>query len=102
MTITISLPPETERKLSDLAAANGQDVVGYVRQLIEKTVQETKGNGETATPPPSTNKTFDQIFAPFEGAIEKSGLTDDELEALFHQARDEVWQEKRAQGNKAP
>jgi hypothetical protein len=97
MTITIALSPETERQLVGLAAENGQDVAGYVHQLIEKEVRAAKR--PPGTPPASApaNETFDQTFAPFAQMVERRGMTDDELDTLFRQARGEVWQEKQAQ-----
>jgi hypothetical protein len=34
MTVTITLPPEEEKKLADRAKASGQDLNAYVQHLI--------------------------------------------------------------------
>jgi hypothetical protein len=40
-------------------------------------------------------QTIDEVLAPFRQAVEKSGITDDELDGLFTQARKEVFQAKK-------
>jgi hypothetical protein len=81
MTITISLPPETEKKLLDAAAKSGVGPAAYAGKLIENGL-----NGGT----------FDQILAPVRKRFEDSGLTDDELTSLFEEARDEAWQQRQS------
>jgi hypothetical protein len=44
MTLTITLPLETEKKLQELASQTGQTVEGFVRQLVERAVEETNGS----------------------------------------------------------
>ena len=44
MTITLNFPPETERELHERAAANGQTVEGFIRDLVEREVVATGGN----------------------------------------------------------
>lgn len=73
MTVTLELEPEVESLLEERAKAEGCDVQGYVKKLIEKDVRRSR--------------TFDEILAPFREAVEKSGISDDELEALFTTAR---------------
>ena len=38
---------------------------------------------------------FDEIFAPLRQEVEASGVTDDELDVLLRQAREESWQAKQ-------
>ena len=96
--MTISLAPEKEQKVQELAAARGQNVADYLHQLIEKDLQEA--NEHSLPPSPADMKTFDEIVAPFEKAVEQSGLTGEELDAVFRQAREEVWQEKQGKTGK--
>ncbi len=81
MTITISLSPETEKKLLEAAAHSGVAPAAYAGKLIESCL-----NGGT----------FDQILAPVRKGFEDSGLTDDELTGLFEEARDEAWQQPQS------
>ena len=86
MTVTIELEPEIESLLEERAKADGCDVKGYVKKLIEKDVNR--------------KRTFDEILAPFRQAVEKSGISDDELDSLFREARKEVsrTRQERQQG----
>jgi len=90
MTISIELAPDEEQKLEEKARARGQVVSDYVRELIRK---ELNGG-----PPaqPTKGKTFDEILAPIREGWEQSGLTEDEIRALFEETRAEVQRERRA------
>jgi hypothetical protein len=96
MTFSITLPPETEQKVRQRAAQAGQTVEGYIRQLVEREILGPNGSQvpEAGTAP--AGKTFDEIFAPLRKEVEESGITDEELDSLLEQAREEVWQEKKA------
>jgi hypothetical protein len=48
MTVNILLPPETEAKLRDCAAATGKDVSTLVREAVEEKFAATNGNSATA------------------------------------------------------
>jgi plasmid stability protein len=81
MTLTLTLPPETEKKLRERAAHTGQEVVALARELIER--------GLVAAP------TIDEILAPFRQDVAASGLSDAELDTLFEEEREAVWREGR-------
>jgi hypothetical protein len=98
MTVTITLPPETEEKLRRRAAERGQTLEAYLQQLAER--HACSGN-DSPTHEPNSERTFDQILAPVRDGFANSGLTDDELTDLFEEAREEVWQEKQ-QRQKGP
>jgi hypothetical protein len=84
MTLTLNLPPETERKLIERATQTGQDVTLLARELIER--------GLNTTP------TIDEILAPFRRQVAESGMTDEELDRLFQEEREEVWQQRQRAG----
>jgi hypothetical protein len=84
MTVSISLPPHTEAKLRQRAAAAGKDVSEFVSQLITKEVDAPLSIGQAAEP--------------FARAVEASGVTDDEFTSLIEQARDEARRQRRAEG----
>ncbi len=81
MTVTLELEPEVESLLEQRAKADGCDVPDYVKKLIEDDVNH--------------RRTFDEILAPFRQAVEKSGISDDGLDALFTDARKEVFKAKQ-------
>jgi hypothetical protein len=84
--VTLTLPPDTERKLRDKAGAAGMTLEDYLRRLAESDVS----NG---APRPAT---FDEVVAPVRRAFLESGMTDAELADLVEEARDEVWRERTA------
>jgi hypothetical protein len=81
MAITITLPPEEEKKLAKRASASGQDVKSYVHQLIRKDIEQLS---------------FAELFAPVHEAVRRSGISDAELDSLLQSAIDESRQERRA------
>lgn len=40
-------------------------------------------------------RTFDASCAPFAQAVEATGMTDEEFDRFFEEAREEIWQEKQ-------
>ena len=73
MTVTLELGPEVESLLKKRARAEGCDVKGYVEKLVEKEVNR--------------ERTFEEILAPFRDAVERSGVSDEELDTLFAESR---------------
>jgi hypothetical protein len=81
MTVTLELEPEVESLLEKRARAEGCDIQGYVEKLVEREVNR--------------GRTFDEILAPFRAAVERSGISDPELDTLFTEARREVSEERQ-------
>ncbi len=81
MTVTLELEPEVESLLEKRARAEGCDVKGYVEKLVEKELNR--------------ERTLDEILAPVREAVERSGISDEELDTLFTEARRDVSKEKR-------
>jgi len=69
--MTITLPPEEEKKLAERAAAIGQDVIEYVHRLIKKDIEHLS---------------FADLFAPLHQAVAQSGIDTAELNALLENA----------------
>jgi len=90
MTLTLKLPPETEKKLHERAAEAGQSVEGLAMQLIEEALGL---NGGQATS--RASETFDQILAPVRKGWEESGLSADQVDQLFDDTLAKVRTEKR-------
>ncbi|MGI8670369.1 MAG: hypothetical protein ACR2J3_11080 [Aridibacter sp.] len=82
MTLTIELKPEVETKLKNRASAEGCELGEYVTKLIEEDSNKLR--------------TLDEIFAPFRESIEKSNVSESELDEIFIKARREVFAEKKA------
>ena len=71
MTLTISLPPEDEKKLAQRAAASGKDVGSYVQQLIRRDIDQPG---------------FAELLAPIHQAVRESGVSETELDSLLQSA----------------
>jgi hypothetical protein len=79
--VTLQLRPETEQELRERARHAGQTLEVYLQQLVER--EATNG---TATP--AGRLTLDEILAPVRQGFAESGVPDDELDALFEDARE--------------
>jgi 3'-phosphoadenosine 5'-phosphosulfate sulfotransferase (PAPS reductase)/FAD synthetase len=81
MTITINLPADVEASVKTQAAKDGLPLEDYVTSLVEEATKRRDRIDLLAEKP------FDEILAPFRRNVEESGLSDDELDALFTGAR---------------
>jgi predicted DNA-binding protein len=88
MTITITLTPEDEHRLTERAARLGQDLTIYVQHLIERDIRNSR--------------TANEALEPFRRQVEQSVISDQELGAFFEEDRDEVWDESRSKGRAIP
>ena len=75
MSIQVELKPEVEAMLQKRAIDRGCDVAGYVERLIEKDVLAAQS--------------FDEILAPIRQGFHESGMSADELDTLFEEARED-------------
>ena len=87
MTITIDLPPETEKKIRTQAMQNGVKVEDYIKSLIE----EASEKHEKA----KSKKSFAEILAPIHKEFEESGMNEEDLTEFLEELREEAWQEKQ-------
>jgi hypothetical protein len=76
------LPADTMQALVDRARQAGTTPEEIARRLIEEGLSPK-------------DLSFDEILAPFRRQVEQSGVTDDELDALFTRARKEVVRENK-------
>ena len=76
------LPADTMQALVDRARQAGTTPEEIARRLIEEGLSPK-------------DLSFDEILAPFRRQVEQSGVTDDELDALFTRARKEVSRENK-------
>ena len=80
MSLTIELPAETERELSEFAKESGRTPEAVVLELIQRRLSA---------------ETFDQILAPFRKEVAESGMSEAELDAFFGEVLEEVRAEER-------
>ena len=76
------LPPEAVQMLIEKAQEAGTTPEDFARSLIEQGLYLRE-------------KSFDEILAPFRRQVKASGITDDELDDLFREARREIFREKQ-------
>jgi len=91
MSITLNLSAETERKLRERAAQNGQSFETFVQQLMERAVSAPNGSGTSA----GALLPSDAALAAFRQEVTECGMTDDEMLEFFEDAREEAYQEKQ-------
>jgi hypothetical protein len=79
MTIHITLTPDEERKLTELASARGKDPAAHAHDVVS-----ANSNGENQT----GTKSLAEILAPIWEGWRDSGMTDGEVDELFkHELR---------------
>ena len=78
--VRTTLPPELEAHFS--LKANEAGVATYVQQLIIADLQKPRSVAE--------------ILAPFRTEVEQCDITDDELDALVEEIREDIYQERLA------
>jgi hypothetical protein len=84
MTITISLPPEVEESVKSQAAEDGVPLEDYVESLVAEATRKRNRIDALA------EKSLVEILEPFRRSVEKSGVSDEELDGIFRQARKEA------------
>jgi hypothetical protein len=85
MTISITLPPDTEKRLRAEADAAGKDIGTFVVEAVEARLSLGKLN-------------LRDVLSPVHEGLRKSGMTDAELDALL----DETLKEARAERKSRP
>jgi hypothetical protein len=88
MTISITLTPEQERKLEELARERGTDPSAYVHEVVAAYLNVAAPKGD---------RTFEEILAPIWEGWRRSGMTEDEVEELFERELQEVRRERHLQ-----
>jgi len=86
MSIHITLTPEEERKLTELARARGQDPADHAHDVVTAYLNGLDQKG---------TKTFAEILAPIRQGWRQSGMPDSEIDDLFEQELHEARSERR-------
>lgn len=85
MELIITVSDEAKGALEQRARERGcPDVTTYVERLISSDLLAAKS--------------FDEILAPIRQTFQVSGMSEDEGEALFEEAREEVYQARKGIG----
>src|ERR1051326_9637882 len=92
MTIRIDLPPDVEASVKIQAAKDGLPLEDYVTSLVEEGTKRRDRIDLLAERP------FDEILAPFRRNVEDSGISDEELDGLFTDARREASRARKERG----
>ena len=83
MELKITVSQQAREGLEQRARERGcSDVNKYVERLIAADLLAARS--------------FDEILAPIRRTFQESGLSEDDLDPLFEEARDEVYQERKA------
>ncbi len=80
MSVTIEFPPDIEATLRERLARGPQNVTAFVVEAVREKL--------------SRSQTLDEICAPFAQSVATASVADDELDQLFEEARENVWQAK--------
>ncbi len=88
--VVTDIPEELVQRLDARVREHGGDRAGFIRELLQRVL-----DGE---PAPQAEPSLDALLAPIRQGFEASGLTDDELDKLFEEAREEVWRAKHSGG----
>jgi hypothetical protein len=86
MTISITLTPDQERQLEELARQSGKDTSAYVNVVVTAYLDRVT---------PEREKTFEAFLAPIWEGWRQSGMTEDEIDNLFQRELQEVRRERR-------
>jgi len=77
------LPVGTTDALEQIGRERGKSAEELVREMIQAEIQAASS--------------FDEILAPIRQGFKESGLSEEELDELFEEAREEVYREKQTQ-----
>jgi predicted DNA-binding protein len=85
MTISITLTPDQERVLEELAHQSGKDPSNYVSDLVTVHLDEVMA---------TTQKSFEEILAPVWEGWRQSGMSEEEINDLFQRELQELRRER--------
>ena len=86
MSINITLTPEEDRKLAELARVRGKDPAAHAHDVV---IAYLNGADEKGT------KSFEEILAPIWEGWRQSGMADGEVDDLMEQELREARSERR-------
>lgn len=87
MTITVNLPPATIEQLEAEAVATGKDVEKLVREAVQTKLARRK-------------QTFAEVLKPIHDAVDESGMSEEEVQALLDNELKAVRKDRRSSQGK--
>jgi metal-responsive CopG/Arc/MetJ family transcriptional regulator len=85
---------ELLRLLDERVRQKGGDRSSLIRELIQKELQGTP-RSRRKTNRPHAEMSFEEILRPVHRQVEESGITDEELDRMFEEARAQVRSERK-------
>jgi hypothetical protein len=89
------IPDELLELLDERVRQRGGDRASFIRELIRKELQRDVPPSDEG-PLPQSGMSFDELLSPVHEQAAARGITEDEMERLFEEARERVREEKRA------
>jgi hypothetical protein len=86
MNITMSLSPDEEKELLERASILHVEITEYVHRIIARHIRAPDA--------------LDALLAPLRQQFADSGTSEEELDSLVEEAREEVWREKHGRPSK--
>ena len=83
LSVLVPLPSALARAIDSLAEKRGQDRVQFIVSFLQEQLDR---------PAPL----FEEMIAPIADDFRRSGMTEEDLDALVEQERQAMWDEKRA------
>lgn len=87
MNITIKPSSDEERKLLERASASGDDLAGYIHRIIDRHIKAPDD--------------LPSLLAPLRQQFAESGMSEEELDSLVEEVREDVWCEKHTRQPKS-
>jgi hypothetical protein len=86
MNISLELSKETAEQVARAASDAGKDVSSFLEELVTQSLRA----GE------APRRNVAEILAPFRSEVERSGVTDEQLDRLFNEAREGAFVTRRS------
>jgi len=83
LSVLIPLPSDLARTIDTLAKQHGQDRVQFIVGFLQ---ERLNGSGPS----------FEEMMAPIAEDFSRSGMTEEDLDALVEQERQAIWDEKHS------
>jgi hypothetical protein len=83
LSVIVPLPSDLARTIDTLAKQRGQDRVQFIVNFLQEQLSRCAPSSE-------------EMFAPIAEDFRRSGMTEEDLDALVEQERQAIWDEKHA------
>ena len=93
MSVILNLKPETEKKLTAMAARAGLTLAAYLERVVEHESRNGASKERAADP---SSSSFEKMTTPLASAIEATGMSEEEVATFLGDVVKEVRAERRA------